>query len=621
MFAFVRESEASLARRQDETAASITSGQIAIIIIVLVSLTVAFGAGRYITRYVAGNLVSVADVMNRLANGELDVKTPEGGYRHDEIGKLLRAFAVFRENAFKIDRLNYDLLEKSALLQSTFDNMTSGLAVFDKDAMIITWNPKFPEVLEIPPEALSEASHVSDILKISGTTNIEHQQILSRIDETLSAKLPDPVNDDYLEVHTESGKAIVVRTSRLPNGGCVCLFSDFTERRQMSETLQRFRHLESLGKLTGEVAHDFNNLLSAIHGNLQLFHDKTTGTERKNDKHVYLERAIIASEHGASLTQRLLAFARKQQLQPESVDLDDLIEGMSELIEYSVGEHVSVKLNKESSDLIVKIDPGQLENAILNLCINSGLAIADEGSVTIETRKISPETCEIVISDTGCGMSGEVLEKAFEPFFTTRKSGEGSGLGLSMVFGFIKQSGGEISIDSRVGEGTRVNMKLPLALSQSDTQNPSENSPALSRCGHGEHILVVEDIDDVRQATEEMIRNLGYETTGTDSSKSAIEILFSDLQVAVIFTDINLKGDDSGWHVVRESMRVRPDIPLIVTSAIYNPDNSIPSWMHQKTIFVPKPHSKQRVMTALAQAIEQSGQKPDGARGNSAGKT
>lgn len=610
VFAFVRESEAGLARRQNETAASITSGQIAIIMIVLVGLLVAFGVGRYVTFYVAGKLVSVADVMNRLAGGELDVKMPEGDERRDEIGKLLRAFGVFRENAFQIDRLNDDLLENSALLQSTFDNMTSGLAVFDKEGALITWNPRFPEVLEIPIEKLPGANQVSDVLAISGLSGKEHDRALSRFHEELTNDAHSSTEHDFLEIQTDTGKAIVFRTSRLPNGGLVCLFSDVTERQKMSETLQRFRHLESLGKLTGEVAHDFNNLLSVIHGNLQLLQDKTSPTERAMAKNVHLERALIASEHGAGLTQRLLAFARKQQLVPERVDLGELIEGMADLIEYSVGDNVSLNVNQEDPGLMVEIDPGQLENAILNLCINSGLAIEKSGSVTIKSRKMDDNTCEIIVSDTGEGMSDSVLEKVFEPFFTTRPAGEGSGLGLSMVFGFIKQSGGEISIDSEPGAGTEVRMKLPLASAQPDAQELAQlsdplNQP-LNQRGQGERVLIVEDMDDVRQATEAMIRDLGYETVGTDSSERAIEILQSDLPVAVVFTDINLNGNDSGWRVVKESMRLRPDVPAIVTSAVYNSDEDIPTWIRQKTAFVPKPHTVSRLMTALARAVNEA---------------
>ncbi len=607
VFAFVRESEAGLGQRQKETAASITSGQIAIIIIALVSLIVAFGVGRYVTLYVAGNLVSVADVMNRLAGGELDVKMPEGGQRRDEIGKLLRAFSVFRENAFKMDRMDRDLLENSALLQSTFDNMTSGLAVFDKDGALMTWNPRFPAVLEIPVGQLTTATSVADVLTRSGMTGSDRNQALRRITGTLSQDTAAPIDSDFLELQTATGRALVFRAGRLPNGGIVCLFSDVTERQKISETLQRFRHLESLGKLTGEVAHDFNNLLSAIHGNLQLLHDKTPAGERRHANNKFLERAIIAAERGASLTQRLLAFARKQQLKPETVNLGELIEGMSDLVEYSVGEEVCVTVKQQDQELIVEIDPGQLENAILNLCINSGLAIADAGSVIIASRKKSDEMCEIVISDTGCGMSGVVLEKVFEPFFTTRSSGEGSGLGLSMVFGFIKQSGGEISINSQVGKGTQVTMTLPLAKGHSQLLEPPVARALTNRRGHGERVLIVEDMEDVRQSTDEMIRDLGYETVCVDSSDKAIEVLRNDLPIAVIFTDINLKGEDTGWRVVSESVRIRPTVPAIVTSAVYNSDADVPAWLRQKTVFVAKPHSMDRLMTALAQAVAQPG--------------
>lgn len=460
---FIENKKTTLIRHQDRTAMSIFSGQVAIILTILCGLTITFFVRRYIVHYITKSLQSVTDVMTKLANGEHNVQMPDIKHRYDEIGKLIRAFHIFRNNAFRFKRLNKDYIEKSALLQSTFDNMSSGCTVFDDKNRLITWNPQFLKIFEIPAHSIHKGDTISDLLDASALHSFDHVPILESSghhnDDTLFCK----TSLANQEIRSNSGKIITIRSSRLPNGETVSIISDITKQKKVEETFQRFRHLESLGKIAGEVAHDFNNLLAIILGNLQLLHDKISQTTVSfKSQQVYLERALVASERGVSLTQRLLAFARKQKLQPEVVELNALITGMSDLIDCSIGETVSIVLDLTTTKLLVKIDPGQIENAILNLCINGSLAIPGQGTVTIRTRIIADSKCEISVLDNGSGMSKEVLERAFEPFFTTRKSGEGSGLGLSMVFGFIKQSGGDIFIESVLSQGTLVSMTLPL---------------------------------------------------------------------------------------------------------------------------------------------------------------
>jgi len=594
---FVQANEKNLILHQNRTAASIITGQNLIIFIILFSIIVAISAGLYVTRYVARNLESVADVMKRLADGENEIHMPGVEHRNDEIGKLIRAFHIFQNNASKFDQLNRSFIENSALLQSTFDNMNSGLAVFDHERKLLTWNPRFPEIFEIQGNRIHQEATMAEILEISSLKDFDTPPIL---DCTINSQTNRDDNSTDQEVRSSSGKIIVIRTSKLPNNATVSLCSDVTERRRFEETFQRFRHLESLGKITGEVAHDFNNLLSVVLGSLQLLRDKIKSPDKSNE---YVERAFIAAERGVNLTDRLLAFARKQQLQPEIVELNELLSGMLDLIDFSVDEKTHVQLKSSADNVFVKIDPGQMENAILNLCINSGLAIENTGNITIQLTKSSDYQCEIVVSDDGCGMTEEVLDKIFEPFFTTRKTTEGTGLGLSMVFGFIKQSGGDIRISSQPDEGTTVKMTLPLSKDESTDSTSLQDDEEASTDGNGELVLLVEDLEDVRLAGAQILAKLGYKTLCVDSSSEGIALLHDTPEISVVFTDIYLRDNDTGWELVKAVKEIKPHLPIIVTSGMKNTETLIPDVYKDDIFFLPKPHNKERMKTIFSRAL------------------
>jgi signal transduction histidine kinase len=302
---------------------------------------------------------------------------------------------------------------------------------------------------------------------------------------------------------------------------------DVTERRQVEESLRQTQKLEVIGQLTGGVAHDFNNLLTAVLGNIEL------AALRTRDQNVLgiLKSAGTAAERGAKLTGQLLAFARKQHLAPRVVSLNELVSSMGDLLLQTIGVTIRIETVLEKALWAVMIDPTQLELVILNLAINSRDAMPHGGRLTVATknmgvsdRPLAPrEYVAISVSDTGSGMTQEVAAKAFEPFFTTKPVGQGTGLGLSQVLGFAQQSGGEVRIDSRVGEGTTITILLPR--SRESLPRVVEEAGPVPHVGQAATILVVDDDPAVRELTVSALEEMNYRVLAADNGRVAIEVL------------------------------------------------------------------------------------------------
>jgi signal transduction histidine kinase len=324
----------------------------------------------------------------------------------------------------------------------------------------------------------------------------------------------------------------------------VCSFSrDITERIQAEERLRQAQKMETVGQLTGGIAHDFNNLLAVIYGSAELLEDKI-GTD---DPQV---RAVIkAAGRGAELTQRLLAYSRQQPLRPQPIDLAELTGGILALLRRTLGETIEIVTDRSPDLWPVLADPGQVENAVLNLAINARDAMPEGGKLTIECTNAcldeahvaqNPEAAVgdyvvMAVSDTGVGMPDEVREHAFEPFFTTKEVGEGSGLGLSMVYGFAIQSGGHTAIYSEQGRGTTVKLYLPRAEQALRPRRTALDGQALS--GRGELVLVVEDDSDVRELAVKMLKGLGYRVIDAVEAASARVVLGQE-RVDLVLCDV-----------------------------------------------------------------------------------
>jgi nitrogen-specific signal transduction histidine kinase len=351
---------------------------------------------------------------------------------------------------------------------------------------------------------------------------------------------------------------------------------DVTERRELEEQVRRMQRLESIGQLTGGVAHDFNNLLTVILGNIDLVNDRAGDDERLR----HLTGTIkLAAERGAELSQRLLAFARRQPLQPQAVDVSRLIASMDGLLVRALGEQIDVELVDGTALWPALVDPSQLEAALLNITLNARDAMAEGGKLIIETAnqsltgefvqghdELQPgEYVMLAITDTGIGMSADVRQRAVEPFFTTKEFGQGSGLGLSMVYGFVKQSGGHLGIDSKVGQGTTVRLYLPRATAEVVVAEAPHRSALPAVCG-GETILVVEDDELVRAYVEGQLRDLGYDVIAMADGPAALRALAENGQVDLLFSDVVMPGGMNGPQLVQAAVRLRPDLKVLFTS-------------------------------------------------------
>jgi len=351
---------------------------------------------------------------------------------------------------------------------------------------------------------------------------------------------------------------------------------DLTERRAIEEQLRQSQKMEAIGQLTGGVAHDFNNLLTVIVGNLETIWRHAPPEDGR------LRRAIDQVTRGAqravTLTQQLLAFSRRQPLNPKPTDINRLVAGMSDLIRRTIGESIAVETVLAGGLWRVEIDAHQLENALLNLAVNARDAMPEGGKLTIETANAHldegyadryPELdagqyVALCVTDTGTGMSADVITRAFEPFYTTKPIGQGTGLGLSQVYGFVKQSGGHVKLYSEVGEGTTVKIYLP----RMSRQVEEEEEPPFPLAPTGdkhEVVLVVEDDDDVRLFTTESLRELGFTVVQAHDAASALKLLELRPEVQLIFTDVGLPGMN-GAQLVAAARALRPDIKVLFTT-------------------------------------------------------
>ncbi len=363
--------------------------------------------------------------------------------------------------------------------------------------------------------------------------------------------------------------------------GVTAVVHDVTSQRQAEEKrtqleaqLRQAQKMEAIGQLTGGVAHDFNNLLTAIYGNLEM-----ALTESPSDSiRECIDNTLGAAKSAAALTHQLLAFSRRQPLRPRRVDPRTLVKGMEMLIRRTLGERYEVELIVSAGQWSCEVDSSQLESALLNLAINARDSMPDGGKITIETSnaRIDAEYGEkhdvergqyvlLAVSDSGTGMSPEVQQRAFDPFFTTKGLGRGSGLGLSMVYGFVKQSRGHVKIYSEAGTGTTIKLYLPRSTKETATAPPWATGVETQQ-GEGAMILVVEDDAPVRRVSVRFLQSLGYETMDCATAEEALLHLEADAPIDLLFTDVVLSGEMNGPELARRATTRRPGIAVLYTS-------------------------------------------------------
>ncbi len=382
------------------------------------------------------------------------------------------------------------------------------------------------------------------------------------------------------------------------------------EREQAEAQLRQAQKLESIGQLTGGIAHDFNNLLTAVLGNLELLKKYTERGEAR--LHRWASNAFDAANRGAVLTQRLLVFSRRQPLEPRAADLVAMLASMSDLLRRTLGENIDIETHVAPGLWQAFADINQLDNAILNIAINARDAMDGHGRLTITAAncqlderhgdsEIAPGQYVLLsISDTGKGIEKDVLDRVFEPFFSTKPVGQGTGLGLSQVYGFIKQTGGQVKIDSAPGQGTTVKLYLPRAYVEESGAVPGSDAEEKPEEQTQGTVLVVENDPDVRAYSAEILRDLGYRVSEAGNAKTALEMLRESTDFALLFSDVGLPGMN-GTELAEEALRQRPQLKVLLTTG-YAQDHFIERCQFEHGILLlPKPFTRDE----LAQKIKQ----------------
>ena len=373
--------------------------------------------------------------------------------------------------------------------------------------------------------------------------------------------------------------SVVINAIRDASGrllGFAKITRDITEKKATEEQLRQAQKMEAVGQLTGGVAHDFNNLLTVIMGNLEHL-DRVLPPAQPTQR--IIAAALRGATRAAMLTHRLLAFSRRQPLAPEILSVNKLVAGMSDLMRRTLGEAILIEAVLAGGLWPTLADSNQLENALINLAINARDAMPDGGKLTIETAnthldepyarmhdEVQPgQYVGIFVTDTGTGMAPETAARAFEPFFTTKETGQGTGLGLSQVYGFIKQSGGHATVYSEVGEGTTVKLYLPRYRGADNIVDEKLKTHELPR-GRSELVLVVEDDPDVRDYTVEMVSDLGYSVLSAPDGANALRLLDSHREVSLLFTDVVLPGGMNGRQLAEQALRRQPRLKVLYTT-------------------------------------------------------
>lgn len=508
------------------------------------------------------------------------------------------------------------LARQQAHFRAVFDCLPDPLVVTDDARIVQNVNPAFTRVFGYTSESLA------------GSTP---EPIFASTEEwqrhDCAASEPCPhrpeVGHHFATFRRPDGELFpgsVARSEiRTPDGrrlGYLELIRDISWERRREAQLMQAQRMEAIGQLTGGIAHDFNNILTVVLGNVELIEMRTEGDD---DLAGLAREAREAAEIGARLTDRLLTFGRRQLLETQRINLNEFVLGLMEIIRRTIGEDIDVSTALASDLSLTEADPGQVENAVLNLVINARDAMPKGGRLVIETRNVvldrllegAPELTPgayvaLTVSDTGCGMPPEIKARAFEPFFTTKDKGKGSGLGLATIYGFAKQSGGHATIASASGRGTTVELFLPAVTSASDGEL-AEQSSSSAPLGGGQSILVVEDNDSVRRLTERRLSELGYSVLTAENGVAALEVLASGRHVDLVFTDVVMPGGITGIDLAREMRRHYPAIAVVLTTGyaeamLRHDEQDAPG-----QIILRKPYHQSELALTVAEALKLRG--------------
>ncbi|MDA9431149.1 CHASE3 domain-containing protein [Bradyrhizobium sp. CCBAU 51627] len=500
------------------------------------------------------------------------------------------------------------------VLQSTFRSMAEAVLVIDREGTVLLSNPAAERMLlHRAGMNLRNLRALSDVFHGDGVTPLKADELPS-----VRVLRGDEFEELEMIVRPHSGnnvRHLMVSGRPMRDGqgnisGAVLVYHDATASRETERQLQQSQKLDAIGKLTGGVAHDFNNMLTVISGNTE-----TLVASLKEQPELQRTARLIddAAERCAELIQHLLAFARKQPLQPHDVEINAAIADIAKLLRPTLGEQIQIETVLEQGPMTAHIDPSRLANAVLNMAINARDAMPNGGKLLLETHRIVLDEAYaqanvdvrpgpyvmLAVSDTGTGMPQSVQEKAFEPFFTTKEVGKGSGLGLSMVYGFVKQSGGHIKIYSEEGHGTTIKLYLPPGEGITEVTG----STAMPAAGGAETIFVVEDDELVRNFVTAQLQSLGYKTVAAADSKAALELIEAGQAFDLLFTDVVIPGGMSGRELAEEIARRRPGIKVLYTSGYT--DNAIVHHgkLDDGVVLLTKPYRRNQLAEMIRKAL------------------
>ncbi|HSE73601.1 MAG TPA: response regulator [Dongiaceae bacterium] len=458
-------------------------------------------------------------------------------------------------------------------LDTVVQSSPFAILAIDSARRVIAWNRNAERIFRLPSGEVVGRP----LVEIEGGVGPELRHLVRRL---LNG---EALRDLEIQQQSAGGPMLDLRVSGAPLhgtdnrlGGAVCIVEDVTDTKATRRQLEHAQRMEAVGQLTGGLAHDFNNLLAVVIGNLDILQDQMAEIPAAREP---IELALKASLGGATLIRQLLAFSRRQALSPKPFDLGALVASTRALMARTLGEHIEVEMRLASDLWPALADAAQLESAIANLAINARDAMPGGGRLTLETANkhlddiyiaANPDTLPgdyvmLAVSDTGTGIPPEILGRVFEPFFTTKEQGKGSGLGLSMVYGFARQSRGHVKIYSEVGHGTTIRLYLPRAVEQTAPAAPPISESGETKAIHAA-ILVVEDNIDVRRIVCRLLRDFGCTVLEASSAAAAIEILQSDRTIDLMFSDVVMPGGMSGAELVETAHRLRPGIKTLLTT-------------------------------------------------------
>jgi signal transduction histidine kinase len=464
------------------------------------------------------------------------------------------------------------------------------------------------ELLKIPPQIVQDPddAHQVQFVKTVVKNPIQFEEKVNHLNSH-----PEEVDRDEVELIDGTileRYSYPVRDQALKLHGRIWTFRDITERRQLEEQFRQAQKMEAIGQLTGGIAHDFNNLLTVILGCSEVIGEEAKDNPRFRKM---AEMILGAAQRGAELTHRMLAFARRQALQPRPVDVNRLLVEMQSFLRRTLSADIELNVIQGGADCEALVDPTQLESAVLNLCVNARDAMPGGGRLTIETDNtvldadyaaenpdVTPgQYIMIAVSDTGCGISSKNLSRVFDPFFTTKEVGKGTGLGLSMVYGFAKQSLGHIKIYTELGHGTSVKLYLPRT--EGKSEQSSESPTTFADLRGSEVILLVEDDAPLREFAKSELVNLGYQVLEAENGKDALKIVAERADIDLLFTDIVMPGGMNGRELGLEALRLNPKLKVLYSSG-YAENAILHEGLLDKDVqFLGKPYARRELATRI----------------------